>query len=132
MKLAHGSFNTALALLILFQGWRGLRIRKNRTGGTPDFKITRTHRKLGPFLALFGVAGFLFGLTLAYIDQGKVFTFPLHAVLGIMIALSLITTFIVSRKIKAGPLWRTPHFAIGILIVFLYVVQVLVGLTVLF
>ncbi len=132
MAIAHGFFNTVIALAILYQGWCGLRIRRTRIAGAPDFALIRTHRKLGPFLVLFGTAGFLFGVTLARIDQGKVFTYPLHFILGALIALSLLTTFIISRKIKAGPLWRTPHFAIGVAIVVLYALQVLVGLTVLF
>jgi hypothetical protein len=132
-KVAHGSLNCAIMLTFLYQGWLGLMIRKRRkAGAAAEFPVIKKHRKLGPFLALLGILGFLAGPTLVYIDRGHVFEYPLHFIVGAFIALCLITTYTISRKIKAGDPWRTPHFVIGILIVFLYVVQVLIGLEVLF
>ena len=132
MRLAHGGFNICVALVILYQAWVGLKIRKNRLGKMPDFRAIKRHRLVGPYLAIAGIAGFCFGPALVYIDQGKVFQFPLHAVCGALIACSLAAAYVISRRIKAGPLWRTPHFIIGAWLVALYVVQVLLGLSVLF
>jgi hypothetical protein len=133
LKVAHGLFNSAVMLTFLYQGWLGITIRRRRKAGAAlEFPVIKKHRKLGPFLALLGTLGFLAGPTLVYIDRGHVFEYPLHFVTGASIALCLITTYTISRKIKAGDPWRTPHFVIGILIVFLYVFQALIGLEVLF
>jgi hypothetical protein len=132
LRLLHGSFNTALWLVLLYHGWTGLKIRTNRLKGAPDFSVIKGHRKRGPFLALMGIAGFLFGPTLLYVDQGKVFQFPAHAIVGAFIAISLVVLFVVSRHIKAGPQWRTPHFVLGLWVLCLYVAQILLGLDVLF
>ena len=132
MRFAHGAFNIGVALMILYQGWLGFRIRKNRLGKTPDFKAIKRHRLVGPYLVAAGIAGFLFGVALVYIDQGRVFQFPLHSVFGALIACSLAATYVISRKIKAGPPWRSPHFSLGVWVVCLYMVQVLLGLSILF
>ena len=132
MRYVHGAFNSGIALLILYHGWYGLRIRSRRLSKVPDFEAMKRHRKLGPYLVVMGIGGFLFGLALAYIDQGRVFEFPLHSALGIAVALSLAGTYVISRKIKAGPAWRGLHLALGAWLVCVYVCQVLVGLSVLF
>jgi hypothetical protein len=132
MAFAHGAFNMAVALFFLYHGWTGLKIRRGRTAGTPDFNAIKGHRKRGPLLALAGIGGFLFGPALTYIDAGRIIMFPAHLMIGTLIALLLITTFAISRKIKAGPSWRTPHFVLGLLILCLYIIQVLVGMDVLF
>ena len=131
-RYGHGFFNIALAVLFLYQAWLGLRVRKSRSAGAPDYGAIRTHRRLGPPLAFLGILGFLFGMVLVRLDTGKGFQYPLHAVLGLMIALSLAATYTVSRRIKAGPAWRMPHLILGVVIIILYVVQVMVGLDVLF
>jgi hypothetical protein len=53
-------------------------------------------------------------------------------IVGSCIALLIIATFIISKKIK-GPesLWRTPHFMIGLFILLLYIVQIYLGLGIL-
>ncbi|MBA4419193.1 MAG: hypothetical protein C0392_14990 [Syntrophus sp. (in: bacteria)] len=132
LKLAHGSFNIAILLMFFYQGWMGLLIRKRRKGGNPPyFGLIKKHRKLGPILVLLGVAGFLAGPMVVYIDNARIFEYPLHFILGICIAVSLITAYIISRKIRVGSPWRTPHFAAGIAIVCLYIVQTLIGLSML-
>jgi hypothetical protein len=131
-KLAHGSFNTLLALTFFYQAWMGLRIRSGRKRGEPRPILVRRHRKVGPFLVALGVLGFCLGLTLVLIDKGRVFEYPLHLAVGASIALFLLGQYAVSRKIKGleSP-WRTPHLAIGVGIVLLYVFQILVGLSLL-
>ena len=55
VKVAHGLFNSALMLAILYQGWSGLTIRRRRkTGVAPEFVIIKRHRKTGPLLAYWG------------------------------------------------------------------------------
>lgn len=132
MRYVHGAFNMAVALIILYQGWVGLGIRKGRLGGLPDFRAIRRHRSVGPYLVTAGIAGFMAGLVLVYVDQGRVFQFPLHMIFGALIACSLAVTYVISRKIRAGAPWRLPHFLLGLWLVCLYIVQVLLGLSVLF
>ena len=133
LRLAHGSYNAIVTLFFLYQGWLGLRIRKERTGGgRRDFSVIRRHRNIGPPLVLLGILGYLAGATLVCADKGHLFEFPYHAVTGAGIAVFLAVTFLVSRKIK-GPLspWRTPHLILGIAIIGAYVLQLFLGLNIL-
>jgi hypothetical protein len=130
LRLLHGSFNTIVALLFLYHGSLGWRIRKERKrGGERNPKIIRRHRKEGPIFAVLGVAGYFAGAGLILIDKGHLFEFPAHMIVGSCIALLIITTFIISKKIK-GPdsFWRTPHFVIGLFILLLYFIQIYLGL----
>jgi hypothetical protein len=133
LKIVHGSFNTIVMFLFLYQGWLGLTIRRQRKGGrSPILKIIRRHRKFGPIFVFWGVIGFLAGLTLVYIDEGRVFEYPLHFIMGSLITLSLVTTFLISRRIRSdNPSWRTPHFMLGLLIIFFYFIQIFLGLGIL-
>ncbi len=133
LKLGHGLFNTLVMLLFVNQGWLGLKIRKERKGGLPkDFTIIKKHRGRGPIFVLFGILGFLAGVTLVYMDNARILEFPAHFVTGACISLLLITTFLISRGIK-GPesSLRTIHFVIGISILCLYLFQIFLGLNIL-
>jgi FtsH-binding integral membrane protein len=131
-KLAHGSFNALLALVFLYQARMGLSIRRGRKRGEPQLKAMRRHRRLGPFLVCMGLLGYCLGVILVYIDKGRVLEYPLHLAAGSLIVLFLLGQYAVSRKIK-GPesSWRTPHLAIGVGIVCLYVLQIVIGISVL-
>ena len=49
LKLIHGAFNALVMLLLIYQGWFGLRIRNiRRAGKPPDFRMIKRHRKNGP------------------------------------------------------------------------------------
>ena len=131
-KVVHGSFNTLLALVFMYQAGMGLTIRRGRKRGQPRPKAVRRHRKLGPFLAVLGAAGYCFGLLLVTIDTGHVLEYPLHFAVGSLIVLFLLGQYTVSKKIK-GPEspWRTPHLAIGVGIICLYLLQIFIGIGVL-
>ena len=132
LKYVHGLFNIIVVLMFFYQGWMGLRIRNGRkSGNAPDFVLIKKHRKLGPILFVLGVAGFLAGPMVVYINYARIFEYPLHFVLGVCITLSLIATYIISRKIRVGSPWRTPHFVMGVTISCLYIVQALIGLSML-
>jgi hypothetical protein len=134
LKLVHGSFNILVMFLFLYQGRMGLRIRRQRKRGSGPgvFEVVRKHRRFGPILVFIGFIGFLAGLTLVIFDQGRVFEYPLHLMVGSFIVLLLITTFLISKKIR-GPdsPWRTPHFIVGIFIISFYIIQIFLGLGVL-
>jgi len=133
LKLIHGSYNVIMMFLFMYQGWMGLKIRRGRKAGVQSFDIVKRHRKFGPVLALMGVGGFLAGVTLIYLDTGRFLKYPLHFATGLSLVFCIATAFMISRKI-AGPEspWRTPHFRRGILIICLYLVQVSLGLSILF
>ncbi len=132
LKLVHGFYNASMMLLFIYQGWLGLRIRKQRMRGVQAFEVIKRHRKFGPVLALLGVAGFFAGLVLIYLDTGRILKYPQHFITGLAVVFSIIATFIISRKIKGldSP-WRTPHFRRGLAVLILYTIQVFFGLRIL-
>jgi hypothetical protein len=133
LRFVHGFFNAAVLLLFVCQGYLGLRIRKNRKTGKQAPQVNRRHRKVGPFLAVLGVFGFLAGKTLVYIDHGHFFEHALHYITGAIIVLSIIATFFISRKIKGADLeWRNLHFRVGVFVICLYFVQAFLGAGILF
>ena len=127
MKLFHGTYNMTMMLLIMYQGMLGLKIRKSET---PPFHIIKRHRKIGPVAVVLGSTGFFAGLVITFLDVGHIFKYPLHFINGLMLISALTTTYLISNKIK-GPdkLWRNRHFNLGILIIVLYIVQVLLGIS---
>jgi uncharacterized membrane protein YwaF len=80
-----------------------------------------------------GILGFLAGITIAYLDNREVFKYPLHFITGSAITLSILATFLISKKIKGreSP-WRTIHFTIGLIIICLYFIQAFLGIGILF
>jgi hypothetical protein len=134
LKPMHGAFNMLVMLLLIYQGWMGLRIRNiRRAGKPPDFKTIKRHRKNGPIFTILGCLGFIAGAIIVYLDEGEIFEYPLHFIIGLVITFSLITTYLISKRISGAesPL-RTPHFILGIGILVLYIVQVFFGLGILF
>jgi hypothetical protein len=132
LRLVHGTFNTIVFALIVYQGMLGYRIRKARLAGIPAGNITRRHRKNGPVLVVLGIAGFFAGVVLVYLDQGHLLKYPLHFINGGLISISLVGIFLISRRIKAADTqWRTAHYSLGIITIFLYVSQLFLGLGIL-
>lgn len=129
LKLLHGAYNTVVISLFIYQGILGLRIRKSEK---KPFHIIRRHRKIGPVIVILGILGFIAGMTVVFLDSGRIFKYPFHFITGLTIVFLIITTFIISRKIK-GPetYWRNRHYALGILIICLYFVQAFLGLGIL-
>ncbi len=133
LKLLHGSYNTVVALLFMYQGSLGWRIRTERkAGGRRDAAIIRRHRRGGPIFAVLGIGGYFAGAVLVYLDKGHLYEYPLHLMTGTCIALAITTTYLVSRMISMPESrWRTPHFLIGLFIVLLYLIQITIGLNIL-
>jgi hypothetical protein len=132
LKLLHGSYNAFIIVLFVYHGLNGLKIRRNRIKGKQDLGVVKRHRKLGPVLALLGISGFFAGLTLIYLDKGRIMEYPIHFITGLTIALAITATYFISRKIKGDESKiRTIHFLIGILIICLYLFQAFLGLGIL-
>ena len=133
LKLLHGSYNTVVALLFMYQGSLGWRIRTERkAGGRRNAAIIRRHRRGGPIFAVLGIGGYFSGTVLVYLDKGHLYEYPLHLTAGTCITLAIMTTYLVSRLIR-GPesRWRTPHFLIGLFIILMYLIQIVLGLDIL-
>jgi hypothetical protein len=134
LRLVHGSYNSLVVVLFFYHGWLGITIRRARKAKAPlPFAAIKRHRKTGPLLAVMGGLGFLIGLTLILLDTGNVLEYPSHFLVGCTIVLCLLSTVLISRKIK-GPdsPYRTPHFVLGITILCLYLIEVFLGIGVLF
>ncbi|KAF0144305.1 MAG: hypothetical protein FD156_1990 [Nitrospirae bacterium] len=133
LRLVHGSYNAMMMFLFIYQGWLGLKIRRGRTSGNPQFATMKRHRKSGPVFAIMGVTGFLAGATLIYLDYGRLLKYPPHFITGLAVVFSITTAFLISRKIKGtDSAWRTPHFRRGLLVLCLYLIQVFLGIGILF
>jgi Protein of unknown function (DUF4079) len=133
LRLVHGAFNTVVLLLFLYHGRLGFSIRRARRSHAPlPFPAIKRHRKMGPVLTILGGLGFCIGLTLVLLDTGNILEYPAHLFVGTVILILLVTTFLISRKIKGpdSPL-RTPHFILGIAILCLYLIEVFLGIGVL-
>jgi len=134
LKYAHGIFNGFVILFFIYQGWLGLKIRRNREAGIltgPEF--VKMHRKFGPVLAAAGILGFLGGVTVVYLSDGEIFEHPIHFLAGLTISVLIVVIFGVSRKIRASESgWRTIHYRIGLTIVSLYILQAYLGISMLF
>jgi len=88
---------------------------------------------MGPILAGLGLFGFSFGATLIMIHTGRILDYPYHLATGAVIVTLIIATVLISRRIKGpGSPYRTPHFRIGMLILFLYLVEAFLGIGALF
>ncbi len=133
LRLVHGGYNLTVALLFFYHASLGIRIRRARKKGGPlPFALIKRHRRSGPVLAGLGIAGFFIGFTLVMLDSGRVLAYLSHFIVGCLIVLSLITTIMLSRKIKGSDSpYRTPHFHLGIAILCLYLVEVVLGFGVL-
>lgn len=132
LKLLHGFYNTAVMVLFAYHGLLGLQIRRERKAGIRSFSIIKRHRKLGPILAIESMIGFLAGVIIVFLDYGHFFKYPIHFITGLLIVLSVITTLIISKKIKGvDDLWRDRHYVLGILIISFYLIQVFLGLGIL-
>jgi Na+/H+ antiporter NhaD/arsenite permease-like protein len=132
LRLLHGVFNVSVMVLFIYQGWVGLGIRRERSAGVTTPALIKKHRTAGPVLALFGLFGFISGIVIVLVHFGTLVKYPPHLAAGTALALCIIATFSISRRIRARvPDWRTLHFALGLGILSLYAAQVFLGLGIL-
>jgi hypothetical protein len=133
LKLGHGTFNTMVCSLLIYQGLLGYRIRKARLAGGFAGRSQKRHRKNGPVLVVLGIAGFFAGMLLVFLEYGHILKYPLHFINGAAIATALIGLLLLSKRIKgAAAPWRRAHFTLGIVTLLLYFSQLLLGLDILF
>ncbi len=133
LRWAHGGYNAVVVLLFLYQARVGLSIRRARTMHAPlPFSAIKRHRRVGPVLAGAALAGFLFGITLVFLDTGNILEYPPHFATGCVIMLCLAVTVVLSRRIRGqdSP-FRTPHTVLGHAILALYFIELVFGISVL-
>jgi hypothetical protein len=133
LALGHGGLHCMLLLFFFYQGWLGHLVRRARKAGTPlPRAAVARHRRNGPLLAGLCLFGFVAGLFIVLLDKGSIGAYPLHLFLGLAIVLAVGGAFFLSRRIRAGEAaWREGHRRLGILILCLYPLQVLLGLSIL-
>jgi hypothetical protein len=133
LRLFHGVFNLFVMMLFIYQGWTGLKIRRERNKGITTPSLIKKHRTAGPVLAVLGLSGFASGTVIILLHFGTLVKYPLHLAVGSVLALCISATYTISRAIRArDSRWRTPHFTIGLGILNLYAIQVFLGLGILF
>lgn len=132
LQLAHVSLNGALLLAFAYQGLLGRRIRQRRVAGVlQDFSVVKRHRALGPVLATLLPIGYLAGLITVYLHKGLWVRFPGHFAAGTVLVAVVCSAVLVSTRIRgAQSPWRTPHLALGVLLLCVFIVQVYLGLNI--
>ncbi|MHB8836541.1 MAG: DUF4079 family protein [Candidatus Methylomirabilia bacterium] len=132
LQLAHVSLNGALLLAFAYQGLLGRRIRQRRVAGVlQDFSVVKRHRALGPVLATLLPIGYLAGLITVYLHKGLWVRFPGHFAAGTVLVVVAGAAVLVSTRIRgAQSPWRTPHLALGVLLLCVFIVQVYLGLNI--
>jgi len=133
LRYVHGAYNALMFFGFIWMGTLGLRIRRARKKGELARAAVKRHRRVGPYMAPMGIAGFFAGTVIIYLDRGRIFYFPLHFAVGLTIASLIATTYFVSRTIRlpVDSRQRSAHMALGITILSLYAIQCLLGLGIL-
>ena len=132
LQLAHVSVNGALFFALVYQGRLGWRIRRRRVAGVlQDFNVVKRHRALGPILATLLPMGYLAGLITAYLHKGIWVRYPGHLAVGTVLLVVVCSIVLVSKRIR-GPQspWRQAHFALGLLLLCTFLVQIYLGLNI--
>ncbi len=133
LKPAHGTFNFMVMFLFIFQAGMGMRMRKARMKGKMLPDIIKRHRRFGPIVAALGIGGYIAGILLVLIDKGKVMEYQPHFVMGSLIVLAIVSVVSASRRITAADSpWRGKHLNRGRYLLFLYGIQIMLGLGILF
>jgi hypothetical protein len=134
LQLVHAFYNTTVVLLFWYQAWLGMKIRRMRQNRSPlPLSAIRRHRKGGPVFAAAAFLGYFMGLFIVFLDKGKVFEYRLHFLVGSTIMLFIIANIVISRRIKGqSPAYRGPHFLTGVIILSLYLLQIFLGIGILF
>jgi uncharacterized membrane protein SirB2 len=132
LAFLHAGYNLSIFAMFLYTASLGVRIRHARLRAENNPTLRKRHRKLGPLLGVLGSLGFVAGAGLIFMDAGHIMKYPPHFLMGLLLVILIVATFMVSRKINnKEPRWRTIHFALGIIIIITYIAQVLAGLAVL-
>jgi hypothetical protein len=94
-------------------------------------ELVRRHRKAGPVFAVWGAMGAMAGALLVLLDKGRIFEHRLHFLGGLAATILLFAAYASSRQIRgaeAEP--RDMHYKYGTLLLVLYFVQVLLGISI--
>lgn len=130
LRFFHAALQSVIIAFFYYQGWLGLRIRTRRKKGELAPGAMKTHRRNGPRIALFLIAGYLLGLFIVYLAGEDPFAHPLHFLNGSLLVLLVSIQYLVSRHIKGrgDSFWRNIHLINGISILFFLLVQFALGL----
>lgn len=132
LQVTHAFFAGVLFLAFVFQGHLGWRLRKKRVAGVlQDFSLVKKHRARGPILATLVSVVYLAGLITVYLHKGLWVRHPGHLAGGTVLLVVVGSVYLASKRIRGtqSP-WRTPHFALGLLLLCAFAVQIYLGLNV--
>ena len=130
--VGHGLFNMLIFVALLYHTWLGFKIRRNRKSRQPQFQVIKRHRTLGPMLTFLSLTGYIWGIVLVLADEGELLRYPIHLYFGSLLVFLFFVQYAVSTRIKGQDShWRTPHLWIGMALLFVYVVQMGLGLLIL-
>ncbi len=134
LQLIHAFYNITVVLLFWYQAWLGMKIRRTRQNRAQlPFSAIKRHRKGGPIFAAAAFAGYFMGLFVVFLDKGKIFEHRLHFLTGSAIMLLITANIVISRRIKGqSPVYRNRHFLTGIAVLGLYLLQIFLGIGILF
>lgn len=134
LRLLHGIFNFAVLFLFLYQARLGLQIRRARLAKAPLlFTAVKRHRKEGPLFTGLAAFGYVFGIVVVLLDTGNLLEYAAHFTAGTLLVLVLSVVVFLSRRIKGqqSP-YRRRHFVAAAVLLGIFVLQVLLGLGILF
>jgi len=134
LRMVHGIYNACITFLFFYLGLQGFIVRRARLSHQPlPFSAIKKHRRMGPVFAVLGMLGFFSGLTLIIVHTGRIFEYPSHLVVGLTVLILILWTLNLSRRIKGtDSLQRRQHFIIGIAILIVYLVEMFLGIRLLF
>jgi hypothetical protein len=133
LQLAHAGANAVLFIALAYQGSMGLRIRRRRTAGVlQDFSVVKRHRALGPVLASLLPVAYAAGVLTAYLHKGRWAPFPRHFAVGTALLAVVFLAVAASKNIRSvQSSWRSTHFALGLMALGTFLVQISLGLDIL-
>lgn len=129
LPIIHASYNFLMLLLFCYQGFLGVKIKNQRARGNLQINAIKIHRKAGPYLAIFGIFGFLSGLAMLHVYTKTFVKYTPHYFFGVALAILTFITYLISKKIKANSSrLRKAHFITGTVIILSYITQTVTGI----
>lgn len=124
----------ALSVYAFYLGWQSRRIRSVTVEERKEMvkkQFTAKHHQIGALLLALVVTGTIGGMTVTYINNGKLFVGP-HLIAGLGMMLSLVLAAALVPWMQKGKEWaRSLHIALNVVMVGLFGWQAITGMQIL-